>query len=100
MIHNISQNNPLAGQIIAELRDIQIQKDRMRFRRNMEKLGEMFAFEIGKKMPSVQKEVQTPMGIALCNVLAEQPVLATILRAGLPLHQGLLNVFDHADNAF
>lgn len=100
MIHNISQNNPLAGQLIAELRDIQIQKDRMRFRRNLERLGEMFAFEIGKKMPAIEKEITTPLGMATCLVLQEQPVLATILRAGLPLHQGLLNIFDHADNAF
>lgn len=100
MIYNISQNNPLAGQIIAELRDTQIQKDRMRFRRNLERLGEMFAFEIGKKMPAIEKEVTTPLGVANCLVLQEQPVLATILRAGLPLHQGLLNVFDQADNAF
>lgn len=100
MIHNISQNNPLVGQIIAELRDTQIQKDRMRFRRNLERLGEMFAFEIGKILPAIEKEITTPLGMATCLVLQEQPVLATILRAGLPLHQGLLNVFDHADNAF
>ena len=100
MIHNISQNNPLVGQIMSELRDVNLQKDRMRFRRNLERLGEMFAYEIGGKMPSEQREITTPLGTALCLVLKEQPILATILRAGLPLHQGLLNVFDQADNAF
>ncbi|QQS29629.1 MAG: uracil phosphoribosyltransferase [Sphingobacteriales bacterium] len=100
MIHDISQNNPLVGQIMSELRDVSLQSDRMRFRRNLERLGEMFAYEIGKRLPAEEKEITTPLGTALCTVLSEQPVLATILRAGLPLHQGLLNVFDRADNAF
>lgn len=76
------------------------QNDRMRFRRNMERIGEIAAYEISKLLPSAEKEIQTPLGIANCRILAQQPVLATILRAGLPLHQGLLNYFDKADNAF
>jgi uracil phosphoribosyltransferase len=72
----------------------------MRFRRNLERIGEVAAYEISKKLAFVEKEVQTPLGIAGSKVLEHQPVLATILRAGLPLHQGLLNYFDKADNAF
>jgi len=72
----------------------------MRFRRNLERIGEAAAYEISKVLPFVEKEVQTPMGIATCKMMQQQPVLATILRAGLPLHQGMLNYFDKADNAF
>ena len=72
----------------------------MRFRRNLERIGEIAAYEISKVLPFEEKEVQTPLGVAVSKMLKEQPVLATILRAGLPLHQGLLNYFDHADNAF
>jgi uracil phosphoribosyltransferase len=76
------------------------QNDRMRFRRNLERIGEIAAYEISKLLPSVETEIQTPLGIATCKTLAQQPVLATILRAGLPLHNGMLNYFDKADNAF
>lgn len=100
MLHNLSATNSLVSQFIAELRDVQVQKDRLRFRRNMERLGEIFAYEISKFLEWEEKEVITPLGVANHRVLAEQPVLATILRAGLPLHQGLLNFFDNADNAF
>jgi len=100
MVINLSKEHSLVSNWIAELRDIEIQKDRMRFRRNLERIGEVAAFEISKRMPHMQKEVQTPMGVAYCEVLAEQPILTTILRAGLALHQGLLNFFDKADNAF
>ena len=72
----------------------------MRFRRNLERIGEAIAYEISKTLPFIDKEIQTPLGIAESKVLKDQPVLATILRAGLPLHQGLLNYFDQADNAF
>jgi uracil phosphoribosyltransferase len=72
----------------------------MRFRRNLERIGEVFAYEISRLLPSEQVDIATPMGTANAKVLKEQPVLATILRAGLPLHQGLLNYFDKADNAF
>jgi uracil phosphoribosyltransferase len=100
MVINLSREHSLVSNWVAELRDVDIQTDRMRFRRNLERIGEVAAFEISKKMPYVEKEVQTPMGIATCEVLAEQPVLTTILRAGLALHNGLLSYFDKADNAF
>ena len=100
MIINLSKEHSLASNWIAEIRDTEQQMDRMRFRRNLERLGEVAAYEISKKLPSVETEIQTPLGIANCNLLLQQPVLATILRAGLPLHQGLLNYFDKADNAF
>ena len=83
-----------------EIRSTEIQNDRMRFRRNLERFGEIAAYEISKVLPFEEIEVQTPLGTSLTKVLKEQPVLATILRAGLPLHQGLLNYFDKADNAF
>ena len=100
MVYNLSQQHSLISNWVSELRDADIQVDRMRFRRNLERIGETIAYEISKIMPFVEKEVQTPLGIATAKVLKEQPVLATILRAGLPLHQGLLNYFDQADNAF
>lgn len=100
MVVNLSVQHSLLSNWISELRDEEIQKDRMRFRRNLERIGEVAAYEISKVLPFTEKEVQTPLGIADCKVLKEQPVIATILRAGLPLHQGILNYFDKADNAF
>ena len=100
MVINLSERHSLVSNWVGELRDIDIQNDRMRFRRNLERIGEAIAYEISKMLPFVEKEIQTPLGIAECKVLKDQPVLATILRAGLPLHQGLLNYFDQADNAF
>jgi uracil phosphoribosyltransferase len=100
MIINLSQQHSLVSGWVGELRDVTVQTDRMRFRRNLERIGEVAAYEISKVLPSVDKEIQTPLGTAVHKVLKEQPVLATILRAGLPLHQGLLNYFDQADNAF
>lgn len=97
---NLSNDNSLIHQFITELRDVDIQADRFRFRRNLERLGEIFAYEISKKLSYAPLEVETPMGIADSKILAQQPVLATILRAGIPLHQGMLNFFDQADNAF
>ncbi len=85
---------------MAELRDAQIQQDSMRFRRNMERLGEIFAYEISKTLDYVETEFETSLGTAAVPILEHQPVVATILRAGLPLHQGLLNYFDRADSAF
>ena len=90
----------IVSQFMAEIRDINIQKDRMRFRRNMERVGEIFAYEISKTLSFDKKEVQTSLGLSNEFVLKQQPVLATILRAGLPLHQGLLNYFDQAQNGF
>ncbi|WP_285060353.1 uracil phosphoribosyltransferase [Pedobacter ginsengisoli] len=100
MIHDLSKTSSIANVFIAELRDENIQKDAMRFRRNMERLGEYFAFEISKTLEYSNTETQTPLGTALTPQLAAQPVLATILRAGLPLHQGILNIFDKADSCF
>lgn len=100
MIFELSKINSLANVFISELRDEDIQKDAMRFRRNMERIGEFFAYEISKTLEYKNTQTQTPLGIAPSVQLADQPVLVTILRAGLPLHQGLLNIFDHADAAF
>jgi len=100
MIYDLSKNNSIARTFIAELRDEQIQKDAMRFRKNMERLGAFFAYEISKTLKYAAIETQTPLGIAKSSVLEQQPVLATILRAGLPMHQGLLSVFDQAESAF
>ena len=100
MVINLSEKHSLINNWISELRDIECQKDRMRFRRNLERLGEVFAYEISKTFPFHEKEIPTPLGIHSSKVLKVQPVLATILRAGLPLHQGMLNYFDQADNAF
>ena len=96
----LSNSSTIANHFLAELRDAQIQKDSMRFRRNLERLGEIFAYEISKKLKYRDETVETPLGTANVSLLEEQPVLATILRAGLPLHQGLLNYFDKADSAF
>jgi uracil phosphoribosyltransferase len=99
-INDLSRNNSIIGQFIHELRDREIQSDRMRFRRNMERLGEVFAYEISKTLPYKSIEVTTPLGISEVSVPSVQPVVATILRAGLPLHHGILNYFDNSDNAF
>lgn len=99
-IHILGDQPCLFSHMLAEVRDQQIQADPMRFRRNLERMGEMFAFEISRQLGYVEREIRTSLGLAPVMVLKEQPVLATILRAGLPLHQGLLNYFDRADNAF
>jgi len=85
---------------MSEIRHEVIQKDSMRFRRNLERTSEIFAYEISKNLEYETQDIQTPLGISQINVLKEQPVIASILRAGLPMHQGLLNVFDKADNGF
>lgn len=100
MVINLNGQHSLVSNWVAELRDVEIQTDRMRFRRNLERIGEVIAYEISKDLDWVDKDVPTPLGISVCKILKDQPVLATILRAGLPLHQGLLNYFDKADNAF
>lgn len=96
----LNQNNSIANHYLAELRNIEIQQDSMRFRKNLERLGEIFAYEISKKLEYEEFEVQTPLGQTNINLFPQQPVLGTILRAGLPLHQGMLNFFDKADSAF
>lgn len=100
MIVNLSQQHSLVSNWVGEIRDVSVQTDRMRFRRNLERIGEVAAYEISKVLPFNETEIQTPLGMAATKTLRDQPVLATILRAGLPLHQGLLNYFDKADNAF
>jgi len=99
-VNNLGQNYSVFSQFMAEIRDVEIQKDSMRFRRNLERVGEIMAYEISKKLEYTHQSVTTPMGVAECSVLKNQPVIATILRAGLPLHQGLLNYFDRAENTF
>lgn len=100
MIFNLSETPSVGSVLISELRDVEIQKDRMRFRKNLERLGEIFAYEISKTVDYSVKEVETPLGTANAHFPNQQFVLATILRAGLPMHQGMLNLLDHADNAF
>lgn len=100
MVINLSEQHSLISNWVSELRNTEIQGDRMRFRRNLERIGEVAAYEISKQLPWVLQETQTPLGIHESKVLESQPVLATILRAGLPMHNGMLNYFDKADNAF
>lgn len=100
MVINLSDQHSLVSNWICELRDVEVQNDRQRFRLNLERIAEVCAYEISKKLSWVEKEVTTPLGISTCKVLEKQPVLATILRAGLAMHAGLLNYFDKADNAF
>ncbi len=96
----LSNTPSIGNHFLAELRDAQIQQDSMRFRRNLERLGEIFAYEISKEFTYINTGFETPLGTATVPVMTAKPVLATILRAGLPLHQGLLNYFDKADSAF
>jgi uracil phosphoribosyltransferase len=100
MVINLSESHSLLSNWIAELRNTELQTDRLRFRRNLERIGEVMAYEISREMSWEEKEITTPLGTSTCKMLKEQPVLATILRAGLPLHVGMLNYFDKADNAF
>lgn len=99
-IHHIAQGNSLLNRFLAEIRDINIQKDRMRFRRNIERIGEILAYELSKELPYSSKEITTPLGIKHTYLHPTNLVLCSILRAGLPLHNGILNYFDGADNAF
>lgn len=99
-VHNLSKQDSLLNQFTAEIRDINVQNDRARFRKNLERIGQIVAYKISEVLEYENVEVETPLGIADCRLLIQQPVLATIMRAGLPLHQGMLSFFDHADNAF
>ena len=99
-VHNLESNSSILNQFMAEVRDVGIQTDRMRFRRNIERIGEIMAYEISKTMKYKTIDVQTPLGIQPVSVPDESIVLATILRAGLPFHQGFLSYFDQAENAF
>ena len=100
MVINLSDQHSLVSNWLSEIRDIEVQQDRMRFRSNLEKIAGVSAYEISKKLSWIEKEITTPLGTSICKVLESQPVLATILRAGLAMHNGLLNYFDKADNAF
>jgi uracil phosphoribosyltransferase len=100
MLYNLGEQNSIANQFLLELRDKEIQKDRLRFRRNLERLGEIMAFEISKKLSYKKSEVETSLGKATLNTLTADPVLITILRAGLPFFQGFQNYFDKADCGF
>ena len=100
MVHNFSNEHSLISNWVSELRCIDVQNDRMRFRRNLERIAEVIGYEISKKMETEDVDIITPMGTSKCKVLKDQPVLATILRAGLAMHNGLLSYFDKADNAF
>ena len=97
---NLGESNSILNRFVAELRDKNIQKDSLRFRRNLERIGEIFAYEISKTLDYSTKEVTTPLGIAECSTPDNKIVISTILRAGLPLHDGVLNYFDNAQNAF
>jgi len=99
-INNLGRGSTVFNQFMSEIRDINIQKDSLRFRRNLERVGEIFAYEISKTLDFEKRTVRTPLGVSECQVISSQPVLATILRAGLPLHRGLLNYFDGAENCF
>lgn len=99
-IINLSNQNSLLRQYLTEIRDVDIQADRMRFRTNLQRIGELMGYEVSKKLPYSELEVETPLGISNSKVLANPPVLATILRAGMPMHQGLLRMYDYSDNAF
>lgn len=100
MVRVLSQSPGLIHQFLGELRDVNIQKDRMRFRRNIERIGEIAANEISKTLTYTEREVVTPLGIASMQALERQPVICSIMRAGLPLHQGILNYYDQADSGF
>jgi uracil phosphoribosyltransferase len=100
MVHIIGNHNSVFNSYIAEIRDEVIQKDSLRFRRNIERLGEIISYEMSKTFEYETREVTTSLGIANVSMMKDQPVIASILRAGLPLHQGILNYFDKAENAF
>jgi len=99
-VNNLSQQQSVFNQYMAEIRDVTVHTDSLRFRRNLERLGEIMAYEISKTLVYETRTVSTPLGTSECSVLDSQPVLATILRAGLPLHRGFLNYFDRAENTF
>ena len=100
MVYRLFENNTILNQFVAEIRDVKVQKDRLRFRRNMERIGEIISYEISKNLDYQMTNVETPLGIAKSNLPKDRIVLTTILRAGLPLHNGLLSYFDRADNGF
>lgn len=100
MLHNLSETHSLANHFLAQLRDVNVQGNRLLFRKNMERLGNIFAYEISKHLQYSEKEVETPLGVSKMHLSQSKVVLCTILRAGLPLHFGLLDFFDEANNSF
>lgn len=99
-IHNLSQQNSILNTFISEIRDVTIQKDQMRFRRNIERIGEVLGYELSKYLHHHPAVIKTPLGLCNMNVIDNDMVLCSILRAGIPLHNGLLNYFDASENAF
>lgn len=97
---NLSESNSLLNQYMKEIRSVAIQGDNLRFRRNIERIGEVMALEVSRTLEYAAEDVKTPLGIAKVPVIQDKIVLATVMRAGLPLHMGFLNMFDHAENAF
>lgn len=100
MVMNMSSTDSLVCQYVAELRNVDVQQDRMRFRRNLERIAEIAAYEISKQLQWTETDIQTPLSPAKARMLKDQPIVASILRAGVPMHNGLLHYFDQADNAF
>jgi uracil phosphoribosyltransferase len=100
MIHRIGDKNSILNKFIYEMRDADIQREPMRFRRNMERVGEVLAYELSQKLKYSRETIETPLGEKEMDILHEEPIIASILRAGLPLHQGVLNYFDQAESAF
>jgi len=100
IIHDFTEVHSVMNQFISELRDVEIQKDRMRFRKNIERIGQILAFELSKTLSYKETSIKTPLGTKLMSLPTEDMVLCSVLRAGLPLHQGMLNCFDQAENAF
>lgn len=96
----LNQTGSVINNFLAEMRDVKIQKDRMRFKANLERIGALMAYEISKDLNHQPIQVQTPLGVATENVVHDRIVIATILRAGLPMHEGFLSIFDHAESAF
>jgi uracil phosphoribosyltransferase len=99
-LHILTEQNSVANNFIAELRDKKLQEDSMRFRLNMVKMGEIMAFEISKQLSYTQKSIRTPLGISKMNIMKDPPYIITILRAGIPFYQGFINIFDQAESGF
>ncbi|WP_159949510.1 uracil phosphoribosyltransferase [Polaribacter septentrionalilitoris] len=100
IIHHIQENNSILNKFISEIRDVTIQKDSLRFRRNIERIGEVLGYELSKELSYTNVDIKTPLGTSREKLISNDVVLCSILRAGLPLHQGLLNYFDDAENGF
>lgn len=99
-VHHLLEQNSIASKFLAELRDVSIQQDRMRFRRNIQRLGEILGYELSKSLNFNKAEINSPLGVASMHLPEKDIVICSILRAGLPLHEGLLNYFDEAENSF